>query len=76
VRVVGYSDRTGPADTNTELARSRAEEVGALFVEAGFPSARVETISALEAGLPLPVPTPEGVAEPRNRAARIFAADG
>jgi outer membrane protein OmpA-like peptidoglycan-associated protein len=74
VRIVGYSDRTGPADINTELARNRAEVVGELFVEAGFPNARVEIISALDSGLPLPIPTPDGVAEPRNRAARIFAA--
>jgi outer membrane protein OmpA-like peptidoglycan-associated protein len=76
VRVVGYSDRTGPASINAQLALNRADVVGGLFVEAGFPPERVEMISGLEAGLPLPVPTPDGVAEPRNRSARIFAGGG
>ncbi|MFW5833694.1 MAG: OmpA family protein [Pseudomonadota bacterium] len=76
VRVVGYSDRTGPVNVNADLALRRAEVVGRMFVEAGFRTDQIETISALEAGLPLPVATPEGVAEPRNRSARVFATPG
>lgn len=74
LNVVGYSDRTGPQAVNVALAFDRANAVASILTAAGFPERDIEVVSALEAGLPLPVPTPEGVAEPRNRSARIFAA--
>lgn len=74
LHVVGYSDRTGPQAVNVALAFDRADAVASILTAAGFPATDIAVVSALEAGLPLPVPTPDGVAEPRNRSARIFAA--
>ncbi len=72
VTVVGYSDRTGPLSVNTDLSLRRATTVGDVLVDAGLAETDVRVVSALTEGLPLPVPTAEGVSEPRNRAARVF----
>lgn len=75
ITVVGYSDRTGTLSANTVLSQRRADIVASVLVEAGLPDERVLTLSALDEGLPLPVPTDEGVSEPRNRSARVFLQD-
>lgn len=65
VRVSGHTDATGSDRLNDALALDRANAVRALLVERGV---REQTISVSSHGKGNPaVPTPVGVAEPRNR---------
>ena len=69
ISVVGHADATGSAQLNMALSLRRAEAIRAALVAAGLPTALIE-ISHHGANNPL-VPTPPGVAEPRNRRVEI-----
>jgi outer membrane protein OmpA-like peptidoglycan-associated protein len=67
--VVGHTDRVGSDTFNDALALRRAETVGAMLVARGLPR---ESIVVVGRGKREPlVPTPDGVAEPRNRRVEI-----
>ena len=65
VSISGHSDATGSAQLNDTLSRQRAEQVQALLLERGV-AAQLLDVSSHGKNNPL-VPTPDGVAEPRNR---------
>ena len=65
VSISGHSDATGSAQLNDTLSRQRAEQVQALLLERGV-AAKLMDVSSHGKNNPL-VPTPDGVAEPRNR---------
>lgn len=65
VRISGHTDSTGSAALDMALSLERVKQVQALLLEHGVPPERVST-SYHGKGNPA-VPTPDGVAEPRNR---------
>ena len=70
VIVVGHTDRVGTDATNDALARQRAETVRAELVRRGLSP---DVVQASGRGSREPVvPTPAGVAEPRNRRVDII----
>lgn len=69
VLVVGHTDRVGTDAVNDALAKQRAETVRAELVRRGLAPASVQA-SGRGSREPL-VPTPPGVAEPRNRRVEI-----
>lgn len=70
ILVVGHTDRVGRVEANDTLSLQRAQAVAAQFKERGFPDALISTVGRGERE-PL-VPTPDEVAEPRNRRAEII----
>jgi outer membrane protein OmpA-like peptidoglycan-associated protein len=67
--VAGHTDAVGTDQYNDALSLRRAERVRALLIARGIPPA---SIVAVGRGKREPrVPTPEGVAEPRNRRVEI-----
>lgn len=70
VLVVGHTDAVGNDSSNDALGLQRAETVRAALVRLGIPPADIHAISR---GKRMPaVPTPDGVAEPRNRRVEII----
>ena len=70
VRVVGHTDAVGSDPFNDTLGQQRADVVRAALVRLGVPSADIQTISR---GKREPaIPTPDGIAEPRNRRVEII----
>ena len=70
VLVVGHTDRVGTDAVNDALAKQRAETVRAELIRRGVPA---ESVQASGRGSREPVvPTPPGVAEPRNRRVEIL----
>jgi outer membrane protein OmpA-like peptidoglycan-associated protein len=69
VRVYGFTDTVGDADANMELSLARANAVASALEEYGIDPDRVETRGFGERRLA--VPTPDNVAEPRNRRVEI-----
>ena len=67
--VVGHTDAVGSDKFNDELARKRADAVRAALVKRGIAEADVVAIG--RGKRELLVPTPDGVAEPRNRRVEI-----
>ena len=67
--VVGHTDRVGTDTFNDALALRRAETVRAMLVARGISAASI-TVVGRGKREPL-VPTPDGVAEPRNRRVEI-----
>ena len=65
VSISGHTDATGSDQLNDQLARDRAEQVQKLLVQQGL-DPNLMTVSSHGKGNPA-YPTPEGVAEPRNR---------
>lgn len=65
VRVAGHTDRTGSEAYNDQLSAERAQAVKQDLVAEGVPADRIST-KALGERDPA-VPTPDGVAQPRNR---------
>ena len=65
VTISGHTDAVGSDRLNDALARARAEEVKQQLLRRQVPPALIST-SSHGKGNPL-VPTPDGVAEPRNR---------
>jgi OmpA-OmpF porin, OOP family len=70
VLVVGHTDRVGTDAVNDALARQRAETVRAELVRRGLAPGSVQA-SGRGSREPV-VPTPAGVAEPRNRRVDII----
>ncbi len=71
VRVIGFTDTTGPADKNLELSRQRAAAVADLLSGLGIPSSRIEVVGRGEIGSPFP--TEDETDEPLNRCVGIVA---
>jgi len=70
VLVIGHTDAVGSDTVNDALARQRAETVRAELIRRGV---KPENIQATGRGKREPVvPTPDGVAEPRNRRVEIL----
>ena len=67
--VVGKADRTGTDAYNLALSQRRADAVRQLLVNAGVPSAHIDARWVGEREPP--VPTAQGVREPRNRVVEI-----
>jgi outer membrane protein OmpA-like peptidoglycan-associated protein len=68
--IVGHTDTQGAGPANDALSLRRAQDVQAMFVQRGFPANRIE--SAGRGERELAVPTPDNVAEPRNRRVEIL----
>jgi len=67
--VIGHTDAVGSDDYNDQLALKRAQAVRAMLATRGIPE---QDIVAVGRGKrELLVPTPDGVAEPRNRRVEI-----
>jgi outer membrane protein OmpA-like peptidoglycan-associated protein len=69
VHVVGHTDTVGTDAFNDALGMRRAEAVRATLVQRGVAVGDIEAIS--RGKRELAVPTPEGIAEPRNRRVTI-----
>ena len=70
VLVVGHTDAVGTDPLNDALGLRRAETVRAGLIASGVPASDIQAISR---GKRAPaVPTPDGVAEPRNRRVEII----
>jgi len=67
--VAGHTDAVGTDQYNDALSLRRAERVSALLVARGIPSDRITAVG--RGKRELLVPTPDGVAEPRNRRVEI-----
>jgi len=70
IAVSGHTDTSGTAQINEKLAYDRADLVKELLLQNGVDPQRV-TVSSHGKGNPL-VPTPDGVAEPRNRRVEVI----
>jgi len=69
VLVVGHTDAVGNDAFNDALGQQRAETVRAALIQLGVPAGDVRAIS--RGKRELAIPTPDGVAEPRNRRVEI-----
>ena len=69
VLVVGHTDAVGSDEFNDALARKRAEAVRASLIARGIDGKDIVAIG--KGKRELLVPTPDGVAEPRNRRVEI-----
>ena len=67
--IVGHTDAVGTDQYNDALAKKRAERVKAMLVERGIAQGDIDAIGRGKRDLL--VPTPDGVAEPRNRRVEI-----
>jgi len=69
VSIYGYTDRAGSRAYNNRLSQRRARKVYRLLKRAGV---ELENVEILFYGEEVPlVPTPDGVAEPRNRRVEV-----
>jgi outer membrane protein OmpA-like peptidoglycan-associated protein len=69
VVIVGHTDTVGNDQYNDALARKRADAVGAMLVARGVDQRDITSVGRGKRDLL--VPTPDGVAEPRNRRVEI-----
>jgi outer membrane protein OmpA-like peptidoglycan-associated protein len=69
VLVVGHTDAVGTDQVNDALGQRRADTVRTALIGRGIPAADIRAISRGKRALA--VPTPDGVAEPRNRRVEI-----
>lgn len=69
ISIVGHTDRVGTREANFRLGLDRAARVRDLLIQRGVSASAVETFSHGEDN-PL-VPTPDEVAEPRNRRVEV-----
>lgn len=69
VAVIGHTDTTGDGAANQALGLRRAALITEQLVAAGIPATQIDATSHGEADLL--VPTPDGVAEARNRRVEI-----
>lgn len=70
-RIVAWADRSGSPDYNMKLAQARADAVRAKLVAGGMAANRID--EEVKGESDVPVPTPDGVREPRNRLVQISA---
>ena len=73
LRVIGHSDRSGPAGANLRSSRLRAERVAAYLAEKGVSRPAI-SVEAFGETRPY-VPTEDGVREPQNRRVEIWIAE-
>jgi OOP family OmpA-OmpF porin len=71
-RLIGRADRTGSDGYNMALSQRRVDTVRDALVAEGVPAARIDTQWVGERELP--VPTADGVKEPRNRVVDVTEA--
>lgn len=69
VTVIGHADSVGTFEANDALSLRRAQTICDLLIEIGIPRAAIEVVARGERELL--VPTPDGVAEERNRRVEI-----
>lgn len=69
IAISGHADASGSAQINDKIAYERADLVQKLLVQSGVDPQRM-TVSSYGKANPL-VPTPDGVAEPRNRRVEV-----
>lgn len=69
ISISGHTDAAGSDTLNEKLAHERAEFIQQLLVDAGIDQEKI-SLSSHGKGNPL-VPTPDGVAEPRNRRVEV-----
>jgi len=67
--IVGHTDAVGTDQYNDALAKKRAERVKAMLVERGIAAGDIDAIGRGKRDLL--VPTPDGIAEPKNRRVEI-----
>jgi outer membrane protein OmpA-like peptidoglycan-associated protein len=67
--IVGHTDAVGSDQYNDALAKKRADAVGALLTARGVVQADIVAVGRGKRDLL--VPTPDGIAEPRNRRVEI-----
>jgi outer membrane protein OmpA-like peptidoglycan-associated protein len=70
VLVVGHTDAVGNDQANDTLGLQRAETVRGALIRLGIPPEDIKAVSRGKRSLA--VPTPDGVAEPRNRRVEII----
>lgn len=70
IAISGHTDATASVEFNDKLARERAELVKGLLLQQGIESALM-SVTSHGKGNPA-VPTPDGVAEPRNRRVEVI----
>ncbi len=70
IRVSGHTDTVGSDEYNNKLARDRSTFVERLLLQIGVPADQM-SVSSHGKGNPL-IPTPDGIAEPRNRRVEII----
>lgn len=69
INISGHTDSSGSAQLNETLARNRANSIRDLLIQGGVSQDRM-TVTSHGQGNPL-IPTPDGVAEPRNRRVEV-----
>ena len=69
ISVSGHADAAGSVELNDALARSRAQAISDMLIQNGV-SPDILKVTSHGKGNPL-VPTPDGVAEPRNRRVEV-----
>ena len=74
LRIVGHSDRSGPAAFNRQSSRKRAEAVRDFLAARGVPATAMSTLGLGE-DQPL-IATEDGVREPQNRRVDIYLIPG
>lgn len=74
LRIIGHSDRSGPAASNRRTSLQRAEAVRAYLVQRGV-AASAMSIAGLGEEQPV-IATEDGVREPQNRRVEIALASG
>ena len=67
--VSGHTDAAGSDQLNDALARERAEEIARVLLQQGI-SPKLISVTSHGKGNPA-IPTPDGVAEPRNRRVEV-----
>jgi outer membrane protein OmpA-like peptidoglycan-associated protein len=70
VLVIGHTDAVGSVAANDALGQQRADTVRLALIRLGIPADDVHAISRGKRALA--VPTPDGIAEPRNRRVEII----
>jgi OOP family OmpA-OmpF porin len=70
-KVIGWADTSGTAPYNMTLSDGRAQNAEQALTGDGIAATRIDITAMGETNLP--VPTPEGVREPKNRVVKIFA---
>ena len=71
VKVIGWADRAGSDGYNMKLSDRRADAVRQALVADGIAADRVEVTAKGEQDVP--VPTKDGVREPKNRVVEVYA---
>lgn len=70
VKVVGWADRSGADNYNMRLSDTRAEAVRGQLVADGMAASRIDVVPKGEHDVP--VPTKDGVREPKNRVVEVY----